>query len=242
LKTAAIIPARFASTRFPGKPLALLRGIPLIRYINDRIRSFGIFDHVIVATDSQSIFDEIIAHGGEARMTRVDHPSGSDRIAEVVQQIDAELIVNVQGDEPLIDAASLSGLIDLFTDDRIQVASLMTTLSDPLQLTDPNTVKVVTDQQGNALYFSRAPIPHLRDEDFCPQYLRHIGVYAYRRQTLLQMVSLPPSPLEQIEKLEQLRLLQNGISIRMLMTDYQGIGIDTPADLVAVRHILGDRS
>ncbi|MBM4403241.1 MAG: 3-deoxy-manno-octulosonate cytidylyltransferase [Candidatus Cloacimonetes bacterium] len=264
MRTAALIPARYESTRFPGKPLVTLCGIPLIRFIQDRIRSFDLFDHVIVATDSPLIYDEIVSHGGTARMTRKDHPSGSDRIAEVAGDINAEVIVNVQGDEPLIDAGSLRGLLYLFCDNSIQIASLMTALSDPAQLTDPNTVKVVTGLNGDALYFSRAPIPHRRDSEIrleigrcgktplqdntrcenppLPLYLRHIGVYAYRREALLQMVSLPPSPLEEIEKLEQLRLLQNGIPIRMLMTDYQGIGIDTPDDLTAVRKILGDQS
>ncbi len=242
MKTAAIIPARYESTRFPGKPLALIHGIPIIRFINDRIRSFCLFDTVIVATDSPAVFDEIAAHGGRVMMTKKDHPSGSDRIAEVAQQIDAGVIVNIQGDEPMIDAHSLRGLLDLFQDPAVQVASLMTALSDPAQLADPNTVKVVTDLNSNALYFSRSPIPYLRDNDLNPLYLRHIGVYAYRRETLLQMVSLPPSPLEEIEKLEQLRLLQNGIPIRMLISGYQGIGVDTPEDLKAVRKMLGDIS
>ncbi len=242
MKTAAIIPARYESTRYPGKLMALILGIPIIRFIHDRIRSFCLFDTVIVATDSVVIFDEITSHGGRAMMTKKDHPSGSDRIAEVARQIDAGVIVNVQGDEPMIDAHSLRGLLDLFQDTTVQVASLMTALSDPAQLPDPNTVKVVTELNGNALYFSRSPIPYVRDDDFNPPFLRHIGVYAYRRETLLQMVSLPPSPLEATEKLEQLRLLQNGIPIRMLMTDYQGIGIDTPEDLKAVRKMLGDIS
>ncbi len=238
MKAAAIIPARYGSTRFPGKALALLKGKPLIQWVWEAVHSTGLFERVIVATDSELIANEVKKFGGMAVLTRADHPSGSDRIAEVAAQLEEELIVNVQGDEPLITKVALEKLIAAFADDEVQIASLMTDVADPMELNDPNTVKVVVDGCLNALYFSRSPIPHNRDRIPWDHYWRHIGVYAYRREALLRFVSLPPSSLEQVEKLEQLRALGNGIPIRMVPTSYQGIGIDTPEDLIRVQDLL----
>ncbi len=237
MKTAAIIPARFASTRFPGKPLAELLGKPMIQWVYEACTSSNLFDYTIVATDSPEIMQAVTAFGGDCRMTSSKHQSGTDRIAEVAQSLDAEILVNVQGDEPLIEKACLAELLSAFTDPEVGVASLKTVITETEDLQNPNVVKVVTDYRGDALYFSRSAIPFNRDNSSC-QYYRHIGVYAYRKASLMKFISLPPSRLEQVEKLEQLRLLENGIKLRMITTDYQGIGIDSPQDLQIVTAIL----
>ncbi len=239
----AIIPARFASTRFPGKPLALLNGKPLIQWVWSAVDSTGLFTAVIVATDSDAIAEAVRKFGGRAELTGSGHASGSDRVAEVARKQAADIVVNVQGDEPLITKAALSALLELFHDPEVRFASLMAAFTDAAQLGDPNVVKVVVDNHSNALYFSRAAIPHNRDQEPFGQYWRHIGVYAYRRETLLSFVALPVGTLEQTEKLEQLRALENGIPIRMAATQYQGLGVDTPQDLRRAEVLLkGDRS
>jgi 3-deoxy-manno-octulosonate cytidylyltransferase (CMP-KDO synthetase) len=197
-----------------------------------------LFDEVIVATDSKRILDVVLAAGGKAQMTSSEHPSGSDRVAEVASGLEADIIVNVQGDEPFITADVLKPLLDSFLDDAVQMASLMTPILDAEQLDDPGIVKVVTDAAGKALYFSRSLIPFDRDGGSGYNYMRHIGVYAWRRETLLSFVSLGMGKLERVEKLEQLRALENGIAIRMVETDYQGIGIDTPEDLEKAERII----
>ncbi|PKN72662.1 MAG: 3-deoxy-manno-octulosonate cytidylyltransferase [Candidatus Cloacimonetes bacterium HGW-Cloacimonetes-3] len=235
LTSIAIIPARYASTRFPAKALALLAGKPIVQHVYERVTASGLFSRVLIATDHQAIIDAVLAFGGQAVMTSAHHQSGSDRIAEAAQAYpEAQLILNVQGDEPFIDTASLSDLISAFADPQVQMASLMTPILEPDMLNNPNIVKVVTDSLSNALYFSRSAIPCNRDKDITCTYYRHIGVYAYRPKTLFRFVALPPSKLEQTEKLEQLRALEAGIPIRMIVTDYQGIGIDTPEDLALV--------
>lgn len=241
MKTAAIIPARFASTRFPGKPLAELLGKPMIQWVYEACKSSMLFDYVIVATDSPEIMQAVIAFGGDCRLTSVSHQSGTDRIAEVAHELDAEIILNVQGDEPLIEQACLAELLRAFTDPEVGVASLMTRITETEDLHNPNVVKVVTSYKGDALYFSRSAIPFNRDGNTSCSYYRHIGVYAYRKESLLKFISLAPSHLEQIEKLEQLRLLENGFKLRMVETDYQGIGIDSPHDLQVVSAILNLR-
>jgi len=238
VKTAAIIPARIGSTRFPRKALTMLGGKLMINRVWEAVRASGLFDEVIVATDSQEILSAVINSGGKAQMTRADHFSGSDRVAEVAQSLDAELIVNVQGDEPFIDTQALAALLDCFSDPGVLMASLMTACADPDLLKDPNVVKVVTDRQGRALYFSRSQIPCDRDGSSNHKYMRHIGVYAWRRETLLSFVALKPSALELCEKLEQLRALENGIGIQMVETGYQGIGVDTPEDLARAEELL----
>lgn len=233
MRITAIIPARIGSSRFPAKALALLDDKPIINHVWQRVQASGIFGDVIVATDSQLIIDAVTEAGGKARMTAADHPSGSDRVAEVARTLDADIIVNVQGDEPFITPAALKTIAGAFTDPTVQMASLMCELVREQDWQDPNVVKVITDLEGNALYFSRAAIPFDRDHSASAlrHVYRHIGIYAWRKETLLRFVSLPPSPLENIEKLEQLRALENGIPIRMLKTDFEGFGIDTPADL-----------
>lgn len=238
MKAAAIIPARLGSTRFPEKPLAMLGGKCLITRVWEAVVATELFDEVIVATDSKRILDVVLAAGGKAQMTSSEHPSGSDRVAEVASGLEADIIVNVQGDEPFITADVLKPLLDSFLDDAVQMASLMTPILDAEQLDDPGIVKVVTDAAGKALYFSRSLIPFDRDGASGYNYMRHIGVYAWRRETLLSFVSLGMGKLERVEKLEQLRALENGIAIRMVETDYQGIGIDTPEDLEKAERII----
>ncbi|MDY0150671.1 MAG: 3-deoxy-manno-octulosonate cytidylyltransferase [Candidatus Cloacimonas sp.] len=229
----AIIPARYASTRFPAKALALLKGKPLIQHVWQRVTDSGLFTQVIVATDHPLIMEAVAAFGGLAVMTAEHHQSGSDRIAEAAMHFpQAQLIINVQGDEPHIDTSSLADLIAAFNQPDVLMGSLMTPITDTAMLSNPNIVKVVTDNKQNALYFSRSSIPFNRDNDIKVNYCRHIGVYAYLRETLLNFVSLPVGVLEKIEKLEQLRALENGIPIRMVQTLYQGIGVDTPEDLL----------
>lgn len=238
MKAAAIIPARLGSTRFPEKPLAMLGGKCLITRVWEAVVATELFDEVIVATDSKRILDVVLAAGGKAQMTSSEHPSGSDRVAEVASGLEADIIVNVQGDEPFITADVLKPLLDSFLDDAVQMASLMTPILDAEQLDDPGIVKVVTDAAGKALYFSRSLIPFDRDGSSGYNYMRHIGVYAWRRETLLRFVSLGMGKLERVEKLEQLRALENGIAIQMVETDYQGIGIDTPEDLEKAERII----
>ncbi len=238
----AIIPARIGSTRFPRKALAPILGEPMICMVRRAVTDTGLFAKVIVATDDPAIQNAVIQAGGEAQMTSAGHLSGSDRIAEVAATMDAEIIVNVQGDEPLVDKASLELLLDAFADPGTLMASLMTSCTDPARLADPNTVKVVVAANSNALFFSRSPLPYNRDDTAQTLFYRHIGVYAYRRETLLRFVALPPGKLELAEKLEQLRALEHGIPIRMVASSYQGIGIDTPQDLLMVESILRQRT
>lgn len=234
----AVIPARYASTRFPGKALAILKGKPVIQHVFERVSDTSLFSQVIVATDDERIAAAVMNFGGLVRMTMESHASGSDRIAEVMEDIFCDIVVNVQGDEPLISGEPLQLLLSAFQDANVRVASLMTEIKDEVELTNPNVVKVVTDCFSNALYFSRSGIPYNRDNQSDVVYYRHIGVYAYRRKTLLEFVELPQTSLELTEKLEQLRLLENGIPIKMVRTDYQGIGIDTPQDLAQAEKLL----
>lgn len=237
----AVIPARYASVRFPGKPLALLQGKPIIQHVYERVLNSSLFYDVIVATDDNRIADTVKSFNGKVRLTSADHPSGSDRIAEVIKDIDCDVVFNVQGDEPMIDAETLSKLKDVFINPQVKVASLMTTISNDKDTLNINVVKVVTDNDLNSLYFSRSPIPYNRDQQTGVVYSKHIGVYAYRKQTLLDYIKLPAGKLEQIEKLEQLRFLENGIQLKMVRTTYQGIGIDTPDDLLTVENLLSDK-
>lgn len=241
-----VIPARFASTRFPGKPLADLCGKPMIQWVYERSRTSASIDRVLVATDDQRIADAVTGFGGEVIMTRSDHPTGTDRLAEVAASIDSELIVNVQGDEPLIDPAMIEAAVrPLMDDDLIPMGTLKTPLRSAEEYFNPNVVKVVTAQNGFALYFSRAPIPHARD--FCDQLevrwnelatARHVGLYVYRREFLLGYPKLEPTPLEQQECLEQLRALEHGYRIHVADTSLPGHGVDTPEDLEAVKKLI----
>jgi 3-deoxy-manno-octulosonate cytidylyltransferase (CMP-KDO synthetase) len=233
MKTAIIIPARYASSRLPAKPLLRETGKYLIQHVYERACESKA-DTVVVATDDVRIRDAVQSFGGKVAMTRADHPSGTDRVAEVAKALDAEIIVNVQGDEPMIEAATLDLLAGLLRTDR---EAPMATLAAPIttleQWRDPNCVKVVCDKRGRALYFSRSPIPFVRDAepDFATgRFLQHLGLYAYRRSFLLQLATLPPEPLELTEKLEQLRVLALGHAIQVGIVPHAHRGVDTPAD------------
>lgn len=237
MKISAIIPARYASTRFPGKPLALLGGQPMIQRVYEQVVQCTRFEQVVVATDDDRIAAAVRAFGGQLCLTRPDHPSGTDRIAEAAEQLlGADIIVNVQGDEPFVQPAQLEQLCDFFTDPAVDIATLAHPLTALNDILDPNVVKVVRAANGRALYFSRSPIPYLRaqatdDWPAAGQHYQHLGLYAYRRPVLQALTQLPPSPLELAESLEQLRWLEAGYSIYVGTTLHKSIGIDTPADL-----------
>lgn len=236
-----MIPARLEATRFPKKLLQDLGGMSVILRTYQATFDTGLFDDVYVVTDSKLIFDEIVSNGGKAIMSKENHESGSDRIAEAVAGIDTDIVVNVQGDEPFTNKDSLQDLLAVFDDDfdsEIDIASLMFQVTDTKEIENPNNVKVVTDVDDFALYFSRAPIPFPRDKEF-GVYHKHIGIYAFRKEVLLKCTKLPMNDLERTEKLEQLRFLANAINIKMVKTTHQPIGIDTPEDLEKARRILG---
>ena len=226
----AAIPARYAATRFPGKLMQMLGNKTIIRHVYDNTVSTGLFNDVFVVTDSDIIYKEIKDGGGKVIMSKKEHESGSDRIAEAIAEMNIDVIVNVQGDEPFIKKEPLEKLVCLFNDDSIQVASLMRKISKE-EAVNPNNVKVVTDRSGYALYFSRSLVPYQREEKMNNEYFLHVGVYAYKKDALITFTKLPQSQLEKIEKLEQLRYLENGIKIKMAETDYNNIAIDTPEDL-----------
>src|SRR5690606_6900542 len=238
MKIIAVIPARYASTRFPAKLMQDLGGKTVIRRTYESALETNLFDDVFVVTDSDLIFDEITKNGGNAIMSVKQHESGSDRIAEAVENLDVDIVVNVQGDEPFIDKESLEKIIELYKNDtkkEIDLASLMREITDEEAIKNPNNVKVITDQFGFALYFSRSVIPYPRDKNAGVRYFQHIGVYAFRKQALMDFYSLPMKSLEASEKLEQLRYLGLGKKILMIETTHVGIGIDTPDDLEKAR-------
>lgn len=226
-----MIPARYAATRFPGKLMQLLEGKPVIRHTYENTVATGLFDEVIVVTDSEIIFTEIIAAGGNAVMSINRHESGSDRIAEATEKTDADIIVNVQGDTPFVKRRPLEKLLNQFDDTTVQVASMMQRLTKEEDIFDPNFVKVAVDKNSNALFFSRSVIPYPREKNYPTVYFEHIGVYAFRKQALIQFTQWPMTPLETAEKIECLRYLENGVPMRMIEVDYMGIEIDTPEDL-----------
>jgi len=240
LQVVALIPARFASSRFPGKPLALIDGRPMIEHVYRRAAASSAVSKVIVATDDLRIATAVDQFGGEVRLTRPDHPSATDRLAEVAGTLDCDVVVNVQGDEPLIDPDSIGEAVAPFAaDPELQITTLYHRISSPEELASPNVVKVVVDRGGYALYFSRSPIPHVRDpRGGWPPLYRHVGLYGYRRRALLVLASLEPTPLERAESLEQLRALEHGIRIKTVETSYASIGVDTPEDLEQVRRLL----
>lgn len=239
MRTIAVIPARYAATRFPAKLMQTLGDKTVIRHTYDNTLATGLFDQVLVATDNELIFHEIESHGGQARMSIQPHESGSDRIAEAVAGMDVDVIVNVQGDEPFIQAGPLAALLDAFRSDAaVDVASLMQRIDDREDIQNPNIVKVVTDLRGDALYFSRSVIPFPRDIQATAEYWRHIGVYGFRKKALMDFTRWPAGQLETVEKLEQLRYLENGVRIRMVETRFTGVGIDTPEDLEKARGLI----
>jgi 3-deoxy-manno-octulosonate cytidylyltransferase (CMP-KDO synthetase) len=233
MRTAIVIPARYASSRLPAKPLLRDTGKYLIQHVYERACESNAHQ-AIVATDDKRIFDAVRSFGGNVVMTRADHPSGTDRVAEVAAKLDVEIIVNLQGDEPLIEPATLDLLSRLLANDAdAQMATLAVPIASLSNWYDPNCVKVVCDKQGRALYFSRSPIPYVRDArpNFSSrQFLQHLGLYAYRREFLLELAKLPPEPLETTEKLEQLRVLTLGYRIQVGVVPHAHRGVDTPAD------------
>lgn len=239
-KVIAVIPARYNSTRFPGKMMEILGNRTIVTTTYQNVLETGLFDEVFVATDSELIFDEISKNGGKAVMTG-EHETGSDRIAEAVQNIDCDIVINVQGDEPFLKKEPLKQLIDVFYKDEkkeISLASLKIQLRESEEIRNPNNVKVITDNNGFALYFSRSVIPFQRELSYDVTYYKHIGVYAFRKEALLKFSSLEMTPLEISEKLEQLRYLENGMKIKMVETDFVGIGIDTPEDLEKAKKLI----
>lgn len=238
MKRIAMIPARYAATRFPAKLMQMLGDKTVILHTYHNTVATDLFDEVMVVTDSDIIYNEIVTHGGKAKMSMLEHESGSDRIAEAVADMDVDVVVNVQGDEPFVQKEPLEKLLQVFEDDKVQVASLMQILTEQKFIADPNYVKVAVDKNMNALMFSRSPIPYHRDKNVTPVYYEHIGVYAFRKQALLNFTAWPVSPLEAAEKIECLRYLENGIPLKMVVTEYMGIEIDTPEDLVRAASLL----
>ena len=242
LNIVAIIPARYASTRFPGKPLADLDGRTMVEHVYRRAEAARSISQVIVATDDLRIATRVHDFGGEVRLTKATHETGTDRLAEVAASLDCDVVVNVQGDEPLIDPRAIDELVAPFftdTDASIQITTLFRRINDVADLNNPNIAKVVLDRAGFALYFSRAPIPHIRDpRGGWPPLYRHIGLYAYRRSALLVIASLEPTPLERAESLEQLRALEHGIRIKAVETRHESFEVNTPEDLELVRRLL----
>jgi len=237
-KIGAFIPARYAATRFPAKLMQALGEKTVIRHTYDNTVATGLFDQVYVVTDSEIIFNEITSHGGKAIMSKKEHESGSDRIAEAIEDLAIDIVVNVQGDEPFVKKEPLEKLIAVFKDDKVEVASLMQALTHSDLIADPNYVKVAVDKNSNALFFSRSVIPYPRNTEIAISYYEHIGVYAFKKQSLLNFTNWPMSPLEAAEKIECLRYLENGVSIKMVVSSYMGVEIDTPEDLIKAAKLL----
>ncbi len=236
-----VIPARFDSTRLPGKVLRPICGRPMLHHVFARASRCGLLDDLVVATDSKAVYEYCVENQMKVRMTSSRHASGTDRIHEVMQALPADIYVNIQGDEPMIRPEHLEALVQPFLRDAsIHVSTLKTPIGTA-EAHNPNCVKIVTDAEGRALYFSRAPIPYNRDQAPETRYFKHLGLYAYTRSALDRFHQLPPSPLEQIEKLEQLRFMENGISIHVAETPYDTIGVDTEEDLARVEQYFQGR-
>lgn len=238
MKVVALIPARYKASRFPGKLMEDLAGKTVIRHTYERTRDTGLFDQVMVATDSDVIYQEIVRHGGEARMTKSHYESGSDRIAEVAADMEVDIILNVQGDTPFINKEVLSRLIAAFDDPEVQVASLMQPFEEEQQMNNPNCVKVVVDQKSNSLLFSRSRIPYPRNTEVDIVCYEHKGVYAFRKDALIEFTKWAMTPLELAEKIECLRYLEHGIPLRMVKVAKMGVEIDTPDDLERARKLM----
>lgn len=244
MKIIAVIPARYEASRFPGKLMQILGDKTVIATTYENVVETGLFQEVFVATDSEIIFNEIKEIGGNAVMT-LQHETGSDRIAEAVSNIDCDIVINVQGDEPFLKTEPLRQLISVFKDDvdeKISLASLKIRLKEKEEIENPNNVKVITDNAGFALYFSRSVIPYPRETAVKAEYFKHIGVYAFRKNALLNFAKLPMSPLEIAEKIECIRYLEYGMKIKMIETDFVGVGIDVPEDLEKAREILKNQT
>jgi 3-deoxy-manno-octulosonate cytidylyltransferase (CMP-KDO synthetase) len=240
-KVVVVIPARYGSTRLPGKPLVSLAGQPMIRRVYERAKSAQNVDRVIVATDDERIVKAVETFGGEARMTRADHRTGTERVAEVAAHVEGEIFVNVQGDEPLLDPVAVETAVRaLLEEPQTLVSTVATPIRTPGDIMDPNAVKVVLDFDDNALYFSRAPIPWVRDtaSKIQVRHLKHLGLYAFQRDALLEYPTLPQGELEKIEQLEQLRWLENGWKIRVAEVQHDAISVDVPEDVARVEKLL----
>jgi 3-deoxy-manno-octulosonate cytidylyltransferase (CMP-KDO synthetase) len=244
LKVLAVIPARWASTRFPGKPMVLIKGRPMVQWVYERAKQAKLVDDVLVATDDDRILSAVTGFGGKAILTSPDHPTGTDRIAEAVRDINCDIVVNVQGDEPLIPPENIDCAVQCLLDDpSIPMSTLMTAIDNPDEFKDSNIVKVAVGKNGHALYFSRSPIPHDRDgsrfagKNGCLGY-KHIGLYVYKKTFLMKLNLLPEGDLEQVEKLEQLRVLENGYSIKVVVAPGTSIGVDCPKDLETVLKLI----
>ncbi|MFK7001580.1 3-deoxy-manno-octulosonate cytidylyltransferase [Flavobacterium oreochromis] len=245
MKIIAVIPARYASTRFPAKLMQDLGGKTVILRTYEAAINAKLFDDVFVVTDSDLIYNEIVSNGGKVIMSVKEHESGSDRIAEAVENMEVEVVINVQGDEPFIDAEPLKKIIEIFKNDeekKVDLASLMFEIKDKKEIENPNNVKVVVDQEGFALYFSRSVIPYPREENVGVRYMKHIGIYGFRKNSLMDFYRLSMLSLEASEKLEQLRYLEYGKRIRMVETTHGSVGIDTPDDLEKARKLLEEIS
>lgn len=241
MKIIAVIPARYEASRFPGKLLAPLGGVPVILQTYRTVVATQLFDDVMIATDDERIAEVIETAGGKVFMSQQIHDCGSDRIAEAVASYPADIVVNVQGDEPFIHEQSLRDLLSVFEQDKqneISLASLMVAISDPATINNPNNVKVIVDQADLALYFSRNPIPYYREETISPVYHKHIGIYAFRKRALLEFSQSEMTPLEKAEKIECIRYLEQGKKMKMVRTMHESIGIDTPEDLAQANHQL----
>ncbi|PJB82414.1 MAG: 3-deoxy-manno-octulosonate cytidylyltransferase [Acidobacteria bacterium CG_4_9_14_3_um_filter_49_7] len=251
MKVKAIIPARYESSRLAGKPLLKIKDKTIIQMVYERTMSSSLLDDVVVATDDQRIFDHVLSFGGQAVMTSRKHQSGTDRIAEVARSLDVDVVVNVQGDEPLITNKVIDALIRPFREDpELKMSTVMARIADKRELFNPNVVKVVCDRRGNAVYFSRSPIPFRKSPNMAIEFdvkneemghwFKHVGIYGYRRSFLLDFARMEKGALENIEGLEQLRALEHGIRIHVEKTDYSGIGIDTNEDYLQLKALLGD--
>ena len=242
MKVICVIPARYSSTRLPGKPLALIAGKPMIQHVYSKACEATVPSEVIIATDDKRVVDAVEKFKGKAVMTSPDHPSGTDRLAEVALKFpDVDVIVNVQGDEPMIPPEIIDRLAKAFTDDTELKMATMKVLMKEEDYNNPAAVKVVTDSNGYALYFSRSLIPYPRNKTDNFKVYKHVGIYAYKRDFLLQYAALEPTFLEKIESLEQLRVLENGYKIKVLESTFEGIGVDTPEDLIAVNALLSKK-
>ena len=237
-KILGVIPARFSSTRFPGKVLAPIAGKTMLQHVYERAALSTYLTSILIATDDERVYAAAKNFGARVRMTRSDHLSGTDRVAEAASAVDAEIVVNIQGDEPLIDPAAIdAAILPIVHEPEIVMGTLKKRIEDAREITDPNVVKVVTNHAGDAIYFSRCAIPFEREKSVNTPYFKHIGLYVYQRDFLLAYSALPVGPLETAERLEQLRALENGFRIRVVETEYESLGVDTPEDLERVARL-----
>lgn len=238
LKALGVIPVRYRSSRFPGKPLALILGKPMLQWVHEGAAQANRLDNLVIATDDRRIYEAAQKIGADVMMTSSDHASGTERAAEVAAKLKADIVINIQGDEPLVQGNMLDRLVETLFDQSIPVATLMAKVKEISLIQESHIVKVVADKDGYALYFSRTPLPYQASDYF----LQHIGIYGYQRDVLLNFHRLPPSRLERIEKLEQLRILENGLKIKMIEIPFPTLSVDTPQDIIKVENFLKKRA